>query len=541
MSSKRQSAKKVAKNTTEIDVAKVQNLRLRGRIFYYHRDLPNDVRHLFNSKSQLWVSLKTSNLVDAKRKCLELTLEHDSIINEFRFPLGSTEPPEVENFTDEYLELLAEAWASWWLRDDEQRRINRIGQPDQITLLGLPHTPASLRNLFERETSRNWDGISPLVTSAWLKEQGVSMALDSESFLVLAYKIRLKALQCIDVLELRTKGQPVVSPPGVVVDKPKKRVGIVDMLQPWKVRQNPKDSSIVEFERTVVRFTKLHPGLQVQDISSSHIVEFRDWLTSEGLASATVEKQMNIIKALLGIAHERSLIKFNPASKIRPPKASGRDRDSRTPFTVNQLNQLFSSPIYSGEKAPKAGKGAAALWLPLLGLFTGARVEELCQLRLDDVLEEDGIHFIYIRRKHEEQETKNDGSVRRIPLHQELVKLGILNYVNRQRIAKQDWLFSELVPDIKGNRSGNWSKWFHRYLRETVGITDSEVVFHSLRHNFKEFCRICEIREDVHDALTGHKNGSVGRSYGGAMYPLGPLAGAIKAYLVKGVKLPDAL
>lgn len=35
-----------------------------------------------------------------------------------------------------------------------------------------------------------------------------------------------------------------------------------------------------------------------------------------------------------------------------------------------------------------------------------------------------------------------------------------------------------------------------------------------MRHTFKDACRRAGIAEEVHDALTGHSNGSVGRSYG---------------------------
>ncbi|MBF6618032.1 MAG: site-specific integrase [Candidimonas sp.] len=146
-----------------------------------------------------------------------------------------------------------------------------------------------------------------------------------------------------------------------------------------------------------------------------------------------------------------------------------------------------------------------------MALFSGARVEELCQLRLDDFSEDGGIPFFFIRRKHEEQDTKTSSSIRRVPVHLILIRIGLLSYVERLREAKDDWLFPLLVTDVKGNRSGNWSKWFGRYLRDTVKIKDPAIVFHSFRHTFKDICRACSIPGDVHDAITGHRSGSVGR------------------------------
>lgn len=514
-------------------MAKVQNLRLRGKTYSYHRYIPEDVRSLFDGKDQLWVSLKTQDPAEAKRLCLQLTLEHDEKITAFRKGQAAVSA----SFSDEYIDSLATAWAADWVRQDEHHRMSRGGTDAHLVfLLGVTHTPDSLRSLLMLE-SKGWDGLSPFIASDWLVRQSLAMPRDSDAFKKLCYRIRQQALLALDTLKLRTEGIPVASPPVVKVEAPKAKVGIESLVEPWKVRQKPKNASVREFDRAVARFNEKHPNLSVADIEPVHIVEYRDWLTGQGLAAATVEKHMNAIKALLGIAVERSLIKHNPASKIKPPKASKEDGADREPFSLDDLTRLFSSPIYRGGRIPEGGKGEAALWLPLMGLFSGAREEELCQLRLDDFREEDGIHFYLIRRKHKEQDTKTEGSVRRVPVHPELVRLGLLQYVSTLKERNEEWLFPLLAADVKGNRSGNWSKWFHRYLRNTVKITDPAIVFHSFRHTFKDVCRECSIPEDVHDALTGHKNANVSRSYGSGLYPLSPLVEAMNRFRIRGLDL----
>lgn len=59
-----------------------------------------------------------------------------------------------------------------------------------------------------------------------------------------------------------------------------------------------------------------------------------------------------------------------------------------------------------------------------------------------------------------------------------------------------------------------------------LGITDRRKVFHSFRHTFKDACRRARIPEAVHDALTGHASGSVGRRYGSGQ-PVEVLAEAV--------------
>jgi integrase len=73
-------------------------------------------------------------------------------------------------------------------------------------------------------------------------------------------------------------------------------------------------------------------------------------------------------------------------------------------------------------------------------------------------------------------------------------------------------LFPELRQDNKGVLTGNFSKWFGRYLRESVGIKDRRKTFHSFRHTFKDVCREAEVSQEVHDALTGVSGARLRRS-----------------------------
>lgn len=164
MGSKKSAAKIVAKIGSEIDMKRVQNLRLRGRTFYYHRDLPKDVRHLFNGASQRWVSLRTSDFQEAKRKCLERTLEDDQVIHSARNASANHETV----FTEEYLDELVQAWKIEWLRSDEQLRMKGLISPGEVKLAGVAHSPESLKKLISLEITRGREGIAPIIVGGWL-------------------------------------------------------------------------------------------------------------------------------------------------------------------------------------------------------------------------------------------------------------------------------------------------------------------------------------------------------------------------------------
>jgi len=167
-------------------------------------------------------------------------------------------------------------------------------------------------------------------------------------------------------------------------------------------------------------------------------------------------------------------------------------------------------------------EGAANFWSPYLALYHGARLEELCQLRVVDIKTEAGTGIIYLDiHGRDGRKVKTQSSERKVPLHPGLVQLGFMQYVESQREAGAEMLFSELKQDTHGAWSGAWSKWFGRHLR-AIGITDRRLTFHSLRHTWADAARAVMSEEHRH-AIGGWSGGGVGRTYGTSV-PLRVLA-----------------
>jgi integrase len=114
-----------------------------------------------------------------------------------------------------------------------------------------------------------------------------------------------------------------------------------------------------------------------------------------------------------------------------------------------------------------------------------------------------------------------------------VIRLGFLQYVEaRRRHAKaSDRLFPDLKRDTRGRLSGNWSKWWGRWCRETLSIADRRKVFHSFRHGWKDAARAAGVDAAISDAITGHSQGGVGSRYGtrgNEGYPIAVLKAAIE-------------
>lgn len=315
------------------------------------------------------------------------------------------------------------------------------------------------------------------------------------------------------------------------------------LLDKWNLERKPHGKTVQMVNLTVMRFFEHVGKIPVKEITRAHVVQFKDKLLESGQSAINTNKQLTVINTLLNFARDNAIIESNPASGVAI-KVSVTEKP-RISFSTEALQAIFNSPIYQSGERPRAGRGEAAYWLPLLALFTGARLEELGQLHPSDVMEErytdeDGTEcsswIIRIKNSVEDgQAVKNIGSVRRIPIHKELERMGFIEYAMTMRGKNR--IFDELVADRFGTETAQFSKWFGRYLRRACKVTESRMTFHSFRHTFKDFCRLADISTEVHHALTGHTSGNIGDKYGGDSYPLRSLVNAMRKYKVPSIPI----
>ncbi|WP_462147441.1 site-specific integrase [Pseudoalteromonas gelatinilytica] len=150
----------------------------------------------------------------------------------------------------------------------------------------------------------------------------------------------------------------------------------------------------------------------------------------------------------------------------------------------------------------------ACYWIPLLCRYTGARLNEIAQLRKENVMLSDtGVYYLNIKRG-EGQSVKTDASLRHIPICNHLIELGFVDFVN----TKNDLLFGEVPTDKYGKRTTAVTKWW-RGVMKLVDVNNSQP-FHGFRHSLKTNMRTLGIPDTVSDAVTGHAGKSEGDRYG---------------------------
>jgi site-specific recombinase XerD len=187
----------------------------------------------------------------------------------------------------------------------------------------------------------------------------------------------------------------------------------------------------VEFETFLLRNGGISQAVQVQ---KRHVSAYRDHLTKKGLMHRTVLKRLGVISTLFNVAVEDDRLTLNPCNTV---KVKGKKEKGLFPFEVAELNVFFSSADYiSGKGLPRCGRDASH-WVSLIGMLTGARIEEICQLSVLGIREDPGLGPYFWIFDGENQTLKNESSRRRVLVHQQLLNLGIL--VFRDRMKSKNW------------------------------------------------------------------------------------------------------
>lgn len=345
---------------------------------------------------------------------------------------------------------------------------------------------------------------------------------------------------------------------GEVVETPKpaadKGPKLSEAFEFWKEGGNaagarkPGPNTVREAQHAVRRFTEWHGDMRLGDITREKAREFKEALArvptrlprkllalsmrevlkhpdaiGQPVHANTVNKALHLLGAILSKAvrdgRMDALPTFvNPFDKGIKFTVDERQREEEKFFTAVELQAIFTAGVFTAGQRPVGGAGEAAYWLPAMALMSGARQGELAQLRIEDLKRdpETGVWYLDISTQGG-RTIKTASSRRKVPLHPSLERIGLLRY--RQHLLDQgrpeaSSLWPELQSDGQGRLAGPWSKWFARWLAKAAGIDEPGKVFHSFRHTMKRMARDAGLSEEMHDALTGHSGGGVGRSYG---------------------------
>jgi integrase len=504
-------------------------LTKRGATYYFRRPVPKNLRAIIGA-SEWTFSLGTKERHDAKRLRSQHALKTDQLIEAALAQLGgqgeglAEASPAPIAIDGEWLGQFAAEEAAFAARkaaESAARRLARREERDRVrekihgSTASMPTRYGAIRDLVREaeERAERAERLAADLTASNNARQGLLVGT----------------------------GSSPLSGRGAIKLEPA-------LLNLWAAERRPRPKT-VDAHRAVARwFIERIGNKDISEIGREDVLRFKDALVSEGQKAANIKVKLSRMRTLTTFAHDNGYAPSNAGTgvSIRVPEG---ERHKRKPFDTPALQAIFASPVFTDGLRPAPGGGEAAYWLPLLGLYTGARLEELGYLCCQDVAE-----HRYLDGKDVERSTwainiaergddgrllKTANSERIVPLSDMLLRLGFPQFVSSIAEAGGTRLFPELKPNKYGTITAKWGEWFSKYRREVCGVTDRSMVFHSFRHTFKDMARHAGIPDGVQRQLMGHSPGDVAGDYGSG-YSMHQLVSGIGNYKVPGLKLPAA-
>ena len=131
-------------------------------------------------------------------------------------------------------------------------------------------------------------------------------------------------------------------------------------------------------------------------------------------------------------------------------------------------------------------------------LYSGCRTGEVCQLYKQDIIQVDGIWCFDINDDLDKS-VKTPESIRKVPIHPQLIKMGFLKYF---KFVRHERLWSSLTRGRDGY-AYLYNKWADRYNRKQV-TQERKKVPYSMRHTFSDCLKQNKVAKELVDEITGH-------------------------------------
>jgi integrase len=146
-------------------------------------------------------------------------------------------------------------------------------------------------------------------------------------------------------------------------------------------------------------------------------------------------------------------------------------------------------------------------WIPLIVMYSGMRSGEVAQLYLDDLVCTQKHQYFRLAINKDLNQHVKKGVGRDVPIHAQLIELGLLDYADFQRKRGEVQLF----PNCRSTQGGYYSNSLCTALNEIVDMVsdDRKLRVYSLRAQFRNSVEEVIVTSAV-DALKGRRYDATG-------------------------------
>lgn len=534
----------------------------RGAVYYHRAVVPADIVETYGKREEL-ISLRTKDRGEALRRVRIKAVEIDNRFAEHRLRMkGRQDLPVLDDLTDEQVRAIRAVYHAHLLEEDAETRLEGFAD-DEVALPEAPKPTFEEWVLGSQEMSGDAKaslarGRSDAFVNAEAKEvqnwEGVNLkvAPESKGFKKIIRALQEAVVMAMDDVRRRNEGE-VVDTPEVKTESLITTPLMSEAVKAWASEKKGEqwtvatehehlvwaghfmalcgDKAIHEYTKEDARHFKevllqLPPNWkkkrELRELEIAAAAERASALGLPRMSTTNINKVLRFVGSFWRWAEgQYTFVPKDLFAGLGISNRRKRVRDERHPFTLSDLQKIFSAPIYTGcmslrewkEPGPEVLRSAGIFWVPIIGLFTGARSNEILQLYVEDVREIHGVNCISINDDGPDKSLKTSNAYREIPIHSKLVQLGFLEFVKQRREEGEKRLFPDMEMGRSGNYSNPFSKHFRRFLKAS-GVNTPKTSFHSFRHNFEDFCRASRLPMDMVDIFQGHAHEGQRSRYG---------------------------
>ncbi len=294
---------------------------------------------------------------------------------------------------------------------------------------------------------------------------------------------------------------------------------LMDLFNGWAKESSPAQSTLDLWRSHIERFVEFIGHSDATAVTRSDVVRWKQHLLDLQNAPKTINgSKLAALKAIYRWGVENELCASNPAQGVSVRRAA-RAGEEMSGFSAAEARVILA--------ATSRVQDAACRWVPRLCAQSGARVGEVCQLRVEDIGCEEGIWYMDLRA--DAGSLKNVWSQRKVPLHSSIVALGFLDFAKSRGQGPLFYDPSRRRTGAKKPQAKIVAKrvanWVHTLGLE-VGKAARKAPNHAWRHFFRTLARDAGVADSVASAILGHRPATVGESYGETR--LATMAAAIK-------------
>lgn len=271
-----------------------------------------------------------------------------------------------------------------------------------------------------------------------------------------------------------------------------------------------------------------HKIALTRDLSLREAVEVKG---VQKITPVTVDGYISVFQSFFDWAERNGYAAEKLFTGMRLGKSATKGAPKRKAFEQTALEAVFREVT---DNQLGLVRKESHKWALLIGMFSGARLNEICQLQLSDIQQEDGIWFFNLMDEGDSNKRfKSDAAIRKVPVHVELVRLGLLDFHATLMQRGEKRMFPDYTHCVKNGYGRSLGRWFNATLTPALGIKSKHHVFHGLRHTMVSRLAQAGIEEPIYQSIVGHeRQGVTQQVYNRQGYTMRQLKTAIDLFAV---------